>query len=191
MVAAIAYRDAGSMSATATSTLAAPSDRSRTLALFGPLLLFIHGIFGWLDGRDGVGGAGWAPVLAGLTLVGAVVALTLLTAELGEQTGRGMPATLTVSVSAFGAGAVSTVTVGRLLGVLAEDLPAALTGGGPALLAIGLGLLLFRLVHVGRLRTSAAVVVVLGAAVVAAPWDLLPLGALVLLVGLAPLAHRR
>lgn len=164
-------------------------DRARALALFGPLLLFVHGIVGWVDGRDGVTGTGWFPALAGLTLVGAVVALALLTAELGERAGRGVLATTAVVAGAFGAGAVGTVTAGRLVGALDDDLPAVLAVGGPALLAVGLGLLLLRLVLVGLLPASAAAVAVVGAAVIAVPWGLLPLGALVLLVGLGPLVR--
>lgn len=164
-------------------------DRARALALFGPLLLFVHGIVGWVDGRDGAMGTGWLPALAGLTLVGAAVALALLTAELGEQAGRGVLATTAVVVGAVGAGAVVTVTVGRLVGALDDNLPVALGGGGPVLLAIGLGLLLLRLVLVGLLPASAAAVAVVGAAAIAVPWGLLPLGALVLLVGLGPLVR--
>jgi hypothetical protein len=93
-----------------------------------------------------------------------------------------------VVASAFGAGAVGAVTVGRLLDYFG-DLPTALTAGGPTLLAIGLGLLLYRLVLAGRVPTSAVAVAALGAAIVAMPWGLLPLGALVLLVGLAPVAQ--
>lgn len=192
------------MSATAPSTSIALADRSavradrpatrsdlcRALALFGPLLLFVHGILGWVDGRDGATGTGWFPTLTGLTLVGSVVALALLTAELGEQAGRGVLATIAVVVGAFGAGAIGAVTIGRLLDVLTDDLPVALAAGGPVLLAVGLGLLLLRLVLVGRLPASAGAVALVGAAVIAVPWELLPLGALVLLVGLSPLVRR-
>jgi hypothetical protein len=128
-------------------------------------------------------------VLAGLSLVAAVVALALLAARLGERTGGGVLATVAVVASAFGAGAVGAVTVGRMLGFLGEDLPTALTAGGPVLVAIGLGLLLHRLVLAGRVPTSAVAVAMLGAAIVAMPWGLLPLGALVLLMGLAPAAQ--
>lgn len=168
---------------------AAPSDRSRVPALFGPLLLFVHGILSWVDGRDAGFGTSWVTVLAGLSLVAAVVALALLAARLGERSGGGVLATVAVVASAFGAGAVGAVTVGRMLGFLGEDLPTALTAGGPVLVAIGLGLLLHRLVLAGRVPTSAVAVAMLGAAIVAMPWGLLPLGALVLLMGLAPAAQ--
>ena len=170
---------------------AAPGDRSRAsaLALFGPLLLFVHGILSWVDGREAEPGTSWVAVLAGLSLVAAVVALALLTARLGEQAGTGALTTIAVVASAFGAGGVGSVTVGRMLGLLGEDLPTALTAGGPALVAIGLGLLLHRLVLAGRVPTSAVGLALLGAAIVAMPWGLLPLGALVLLVGLAPVAQ--
>ncbi len=174
-----------------TSALPAPTDRSRTLALAGPLLLFAHGILGWVDGLDGTTGAGWVWVAAGLTLVAAVVALTLLTAQLGEQTGRGPMATAAVVVGAFGAGVVGAITLGRIAGLLGEDLPTALTAGGPVLVATGLGLLGLRLVRVGRVPIGSALLATLGAAMVAVPWDLLPLGALVLLIGFGPLTQPR
>ncbi len=163
-----------------------PGRRATALALFGPLLLFVHGILGWLDGPDARPGTSSVAVVAGLTLVAAVVALALLAARLGAQTGGGVLATVAVVASAFGAGAVGAVTVGRMLGYLGEDLPTALTAGGPILIAVGLGLLLYRLDLAGRVPTSAVALTLLGAAIVAMPWGLLPLGALLLLLGLAP-----
>ena len=191
------------MSASATSTSAAPpattrpSDRSRALALFGPLLLFLHGILGWLDsldsldGLDGGGrGTGAFTIASGLVLIAAVAALTLLTAELGEQTGRGWLATCATIVGAFGAGAIGAVTVGRLVGVFDPNLPGPLTAGGPVLVAAGLATILYRLVLVGLMPIGSALVATAGAAIVAVPWQLLPLGALVLLIGFAPLVQR-
>ena len=55
-------------------------------------------------------------------------------------------------------------------------------------IATGLGLLLHRLVLLGRIPTSTVAVALSGAAIVAMPWGLLPLGALVLLMGLAHVA---
>ena len=174
--------------APARTTLAAPGDRSSAPALFGPLLLFVHGILSWVDGRDAGPGTTWLTVLAGLSLVAGVVALGLLAARLGEP-GGGALVTVAVVASAFGAGAVGAVTVGRMLGYLGDDLPTALTAGGPGLVAIGLGILLHRLALAGRVPASAVAVAVLGAAIMAMPWGLLPLGALVLLVGLGPVAR--
>ena len=194
--------DGGSMPATARSssivlshrapisTTPAPSrDGVPVLALFGPLLLFVHGILGWVDGCDAGPGAGWLAVVTGLTLVAGVVALALLAARLAERTGGGVPATIAVVASAFGAGSVGAITVGRMLGYLGDDLPTALTAGGPVLITLGLGLLVRRLLRVGQVGTSALALALLGAALVAMPWGLLPLGALLLLVGLAPVAR--
>lgn len=188
-----AIGDSGNMPETSTVTTSAlprPTDRSRLLALLGPLLLFVHGILGWVDGLDGTRGTGWVWGLAGLVLVAAVASLTLLTAELGEQTGRGPLATVAVVIGAFGAGAVGAVTLGRLLGGLGDDLPTTLTAGGPVLVAVGLAVLGFRLVLAERLPIGSALLATLGAAMVAVPWDLLPLGALVLLIGFGPLTQR-
>lgn len=194
--------DGGSMPATArsssivlshrapTSTTPAPSrDGAPVLALFGPLLLFVHGILGWVEGRDAGPGTGWVVVVTGLTLVAGVVALALLAARLAERTGGGVPATIAVVASAFGAGSVGAITVGRTLGYLGDDLPTALTAGGPVLITLGLALLVRRLVLAGQVGTSALALALLGAALVAMPWGLLPLGALLLLVGLAPVAR--
>jgi len=194
------------MPASATSTHFAPpeptepSDRSRALALFGPLLLFVHGILGWLDGLDGLDGfatfdwraasTGPLAVASGLVLVGAVAALTLLTAELGEHAGRGWLATGATIMAAFGAGAVAAVTAGRIVGLLGPDLSMPLTAGGPVLVAAGLAAILYRLVLIGLVPIGSALVATAGAAIVAVPWQLLPLGALVLLIGFAPLVQR-
>ena len=62
---------------------AASSDRGTALALFGPLLLFVHGILRWVDAREAGRGPSWIAVLAGLTLVAGVIALALLADRLG------------------------------------------------------------------------------------------------------------
>ncbi|ADU50036.1 hypothetical protein [Intrasporangium calvum] len=79
---------------------------------------------------------------------------------------------------------------GRLLGLLAADLPTVLTTGGPVLVAAGLAILLGRLVLAGRLPVPAALVTALGAGLPALPLDLVPLGALTVLAGLGPLLRR-
>ena len=171
----------------------ATSDRGRALALFGPLLLFVHGILDWLAERVGLGSGQWVAALAGLSLAVAAVAavaLALLAAELREQTGRGPTAFAAVVTSGVGAGSVAGTAVARLLGLLAADLPAVVTTGGPVLVATGLAILLGRLVLAGRLPVPAALVTALGAGLLALPLDLLPLGALTVLAGLGPLLRR-
>ena len=165
-------------------------DRGRSLVLFGPLLLFVHGILDWLAERAGPGSGHWVAALDGLALAVAAVALALLAAELRQETGRGPVGFAAVVASGVGAGAVAVTAVGRLLGLLDADLPTVLTTGGPVLVAAGLGTLVSRLVLTGRLPVPAALVTALGAGLLALPWDLLPLGALTVLAGLGRLLRR-
>lgn len=164
-------------------------DRVGALALYAPLLLWAHGILAWVDGLDNHRGSGVPWAASGLALVAAVTALTFLAAELGERTGRGPLAFASVVATAFGAGAVGATTLGRLLGVLTDELPAVLSVGGPVLVGLGLAVMLARLVTLGRMPLGSALLAGLGAALVAAPLELLPLGALLLVVALAPLTR--
>lgn len=192
MGAATGRRDPQNMAATTTATEIAPvdpTDRSRTLAFLAPLLLFVHGILSWVDSLDSQAGQGWVAVLSALFLAAAVAGLAFLTADLGEQTGRGALASVAVVMVAFGAGATATLALGRVSGLLDDTLPAPLSVGGPLLLGAGLALLFFRLALVGRVSLGYAFVAALGAAAIAIPWGLVPLGALILLIGFGPLTQ--
>jgi hypothetical protein len=130
-----------------------------------------------------------APAVSGLTLVLAAAAFCWLVAALGTRLEHllvGAPAT---ALAAFGVGATATVWLGQTTGVLGATLPAALVVGGPVLVALGVAAVLATLTLEGRLPIGSAALAGVGALAVALPWGLLPLGALLLLIALAPLTR--
>ncbi|WP_323095711.1 hypothetical protein [Intrasporangium sp. YIM S08009] len=130
-----------------------------------------------------------APAVSGLTLVLAAAAFCWLVAALGtrlEHLRVGAPAT---ALAAFGVGATAAVWLGQASGLLGATLPAALVVGGPVLVALGVAAVLAALTLEGRLPIGSAALAGVGALAVALPWGLLPLGALLLLIALAPLTR--
>jgi len=194
-------------------------DRGRVLAFVAPLVLFAHGILVWVLGLgspsqtvgaqtlgangdtsgtvslavgatlDGADVERLAPAASGLTLVLAAAAFCWLVAALGtrlEHLRVGAPAT---ALAAFGVGATATLWLGQTTGLLGATLPAALVVGGPVLVALGVAAVLVALTLEGRLPIGSAALAGVGALAVALPWGLLPLGALLLLIALAPLTR--
>ncbi|WP_207556075.1 hypothetical protein [Intrasporangium flavum] len=130
-----------------------------------------------------------APAVSGLTLVVAAAAFCWLVAALGTRLQHlrvGVPAT---ALAAFGVGATAAVWAGQATGLLGTTLPAALVVGGPALVGLGVATVLVALTLEGRLPAGSAALAGVGALAVALPWGLLPLGALLLLIALAPLTR--
>lgn len=162
--------------ATAASALASP----RTHALFAPLFLFAYGILGWVDSIDGRQ-AGPLFVLAQLVLLASVVSFAQLAAGLAARLDErvGLTAALTGT-----AGLVAVVGV-HLAG--APPLPSPVAVLAAALTAAGLFWQLARLAVHRAYPWAALGVVALGGLAMAAPLDLLPLGALLVLIGHGPL----
>jgi hypothetical protein len=193
--------------AAATTPSPAQADRGRVLALLAPLLLFAHGIVAWATGvgapahAEGLAASGLTTsgqatpdpatpdALTGLTLVAAVAALTWLTAALGDRLEHLDVRVPTTVMAAFGAGATGSVWLGTTTGVLDGSLPSALTLGGPVLVGLGLAVVLAALVVEGRLPFTSALLAAGAGVVLALPWGLEPLGALLLLVALGPLTR--
>ena len=92
-------------------------------------------------------------------------------------------------LGAFGAGAAATVWLGRGAGWLVDPLPTALAAGGAVLAALALGLALVAQTIEGRMPFGSLALTALAGAALALPLGLEPLGALVLLVSLAPLTR--
>ncbi|MGO4597447.1 hypothetical protein [Terrabacter sp. 2RAF25] len=195
-----APRPAGtSTSSTATGAV----DRVAVLALVAPLLLFAHGIAAWVDGLGGTPGldalgadgpsapAGQSPlaVAAGALLVLATAAFAWLTTSLGARAQHLPVAVPTALLAAFGAGATGAVWVGGLTGLLPAAVPAALAVGGQLLTALALALVLATTWLEGRMPGSSLALAGVAATLLALPWGLEPLGALVLLIALAPLTR--
>ncbi|KJK12955.1 hypothetical protein UB45_06705 [Terrabacter sp. 28] len=179
-------------------------DRVALLALVAPLLLFAHGIADWVDGLggtdvlggpgglDGLGPAGTRGPLAvatGALLVLASAGLAWLTTTLGARAEHLPVAVPTALLAAFGAGATGAVWVGGLTGFLPATVPTALADGGQVLTALALALVLATTWLEGRMPAGSLALAGVAAALLALPWGLEPLGALVLLIAFAPLTR--
>ncbi|GAB3873152.1 hypothetical protein [Terrabacter terrigena] len=174
------------------------TDRVALLALVAPLLLFAHGIVDWVDGLGGLDGVDGPNVpvghsalgvAAGALLMLASAAFAWLTTSLGaraEHLPVGVPTALLV---AFGAGATGAVWVGGLTGFLPGTVPAALALGGQVLTGLALAMVLATTWLEGRVPAGSLALAGGAAALLAVPWGLEPLGALVLLIALAPLTR--
>lgn len=185
-----------------TRTATRAVDRVAVLALIAPLLLFAHGIVTWVDGLGGPKGldgiaadasaaAGHSPlaVAAGALLVLATAAFAWLTTSLGARAEHLPVAAPTALLAAFGAGATGAVWVGGLSGFLPAVVPAALAVGGQLLTALALALVLATTWLEGRMPASSLALAGVAATLLALPWGLEPLGALVLLIAMAPLTR--
>jgi hypothetical protein len=187
-----------------TSTLSPPSGRVATgplrrprrtadpgtlLAFAAPLALFVHGILRWVDALDAHTGTSPLGIAAGAVLVAAVAGFAWLTVRLGaraEHLPVGVPASL---LAAFGAGATGAVWVGTTVGLLDEAIPSALAVGGPLLVGVALATTLGALTIEARMPLGSLMLAGAGAATLMLPWDLLPLGALLLLIAFGPLTR--
>ena len=173
----------------ASADVSSVSDRVPLLALVAPLLLFSHGIVEWVDGLDSSSGRGPLAVTAGALLVAATAAFAWLTTSLGARAEHLPVAVPTALLAAFGAGATGAVWLGDLTGLLPETVPTALSAGGQVLTALALGLVLATTWLEGRMPAGSLALAGAAAVVLALPWGLEPLGALVLLIALAPLTR--
>lgn len=179
-------------------------DRVAVLALVAPLLLFAHGTADWVDGLDGLGGVGGVggpggpdptdargplTIATGALLVLATAAFAWLTTALGARAEHLPVAVPTALLAAFGAGATGAVWVGGLTGFPPATVPAALAVGGQVLTALALALVVATTWLEGRMPAGSLALAGAAAGLLALPWDLEPLGALVLLIALAPLTR--
>lgn len=178
------------------STVPGPADRVPVLALAAPLLLFAHGILEWVDGLgggdldDSVGaGSGLLAVAGGALLVASVAAFAWLTTSLGSRAEHLPVAVPTALLAAFGAGATGAVWLGRVTGLLGDTIPTALSVGGGVVTGLALALVLGALAVEARMPVGSLALAGVAAVVLALPWGLGPLGALVLLIALAPLTR--
>jgi hypothetical protein len=170
----------------------------RFCAVAAPALLFLYGVLRLVDGRDGDHGPGWA-WNAGHTMF--FVAFVLLgTLVVGMRlrvppatTAQRVVADLATAAGVFGAGCFLWVIAGDLFPAFSDaaPLPTALEIGGPLLFQLGALTLLVRAVLARLLPAWSPVPVFLGFVAIAVNLDLIPLGALLIAAGLAPLAVTR
>jgi hypothetical protein len=83
------------------------------------------------------------------------------------------------------------VWLGRASGWLVDPLPTALSSGGAVLAGLALGFVLVAQTAEGRMPSGSLALCGVAGAVLAHPLGLEPLGALLLLIGLAPLTRPR
>jgi hypothetical protein len=165
------------------------ADAGHVLAFAAPLVLFVHGILRWVDGVDGHPGSGPLAVASGAFLVIAVAGFAWLTVALGSRVEHLPVAVPAGLLAAFGAGATGAVWVGRTVGVLADAIPSALAIGGPVLVGVALAVVLLALTIEARMPVGSLALAGVAASVVVLPWDLLPLGALLLLIAFGSLTQ--
>ncbi|MCX4847327.1 hypothetical protein [Streptomyces sp. NBC_00893] len=173
---------------------------TRLLCVLIPLLLLLYGVLRLIDGMDGDHGPGtaWnlghAFFLAAFLLLGAFV--VMLRGLVPADTVRMRVATGAATVAGvFGAGCFVWVILGDLFSGIAESapLPGPLKLAGPLAFQLGLLTLLIMAsaVRPRRVPLWSPALVFVAFALIAVNLDLIPLAAVVLMAGLAPLARNR
>jgi hypothetical protein len=163
-------------------------------ALAAPLLLLVYGLCRMVDGFDGDRGNGLAWDAGHVAFFLAFVALAVLVIGLRRMVdGPRWLMNLAVLAGLFGAACFLWVIAGDLSAAFhdAAPMPDLLQMVGPVLFQLGALTLLVRLVTVGRLPFWSPALVLLGFVAIAVDLDLIPVGAILLGVGLAPVATGR
>ncbi|HET8594291.1 MAG TPA: hypothetical protein VFM07_03520 [Intrasporangium sp.] len=177
-----------------TGTVAAPAlpGAARELVLTAPMLLFAHGILVWVDdlGQHGRSGVMW--FLAQAALIAAVFSFVGLAAGLRHVTVAGPGRVLAnagLGAAIAGTGLTTWVALVRGIGgaVATDGAPGWLLAGGPVLLGAALLLLLALASPVLSLPPRSMSLAASGVVLLALPWDLIPLAAIVILLALEPL----
>jgi hypothetical protein len=170
----------------------------RLCAFAAPALMLVYGLLRVVDGLDGQRHDGPAWDLGHLAFFVAIVLFAVLAVALrgldrpAARWRRAAVDTATAAVLA-GAGCFLWVIAGDLSAGFrsAAPLPDALELAGPLLFQAGMLVLLVRLVLARRLPVWSPIVVLLGFAGIGVNLDLLPVGAVMVLVALLPLALSR
>lgn len=170
----------------------------RVSVVAAPVLLFLYGVLRWIDGRDGDHGPGFAWNLGHALFLAAFVLLGLLAVELRRalpvaRARRQLAANSATAAALFGTGCFLWVTLCDLFAELDEaaPLPEPARLLGPPAFQLGVLTLMFLLVTARPrlLPVRSPLLVFTGFLLIAADLDLLPVGTLLLLIGLAPLAR--
>jgi len=172
----------------------------RFSALAAPVLLLLYGVLRLIDGLDGDHGPGLAWNLGHALFFMAFVLLGVLTAGMWlfvptATVGKRIVAGVAMILGLFGVGCFLWVILGDLFAGFrdAAPLPDALEMLGPVLFQIGALALLVMLATARprRLPVWSPPLVLVGFLLFAMNLDLIPVGALLVLAGLAPLAGTR
>jgi hypothetical protein len=168
-------------------------------ALAAPGLLFVYGLLRLIDGMDGNHGPGLAWNLGHAAFLVAFLLLGVLVVGLRRRIhlptrGHTIVATTATVGALIGVAAFVRVILGDLFQQLddAMPLPEPVYVAGPLLFQAGvLALLVLATLLPPKLPVWSPVLVFLGFVPIAVNLDLLPLGALLILIGLTPLARAR
>jgi hypothetical protein len=161
----------------------------RHVALYAPLLLLAYGLLHLIDGLDGSYGPGFAQNLSYLAFLAAMVLFGVLAAAVrplvapSARTVAAVAATVTLAGTACFLWAIA----GDLTGAFPDATPVRIAG----LLLLALGMLTLLGLLVAARHTPAWSPLLFGAGIAAIIIDVgyLPLGALIVLAALAPLAR--
>jgi hypothetical protein len=166
---------------------------ARFSALVAPLLLFAYGLLRFIDGLDGHRKNGPAWDVGHVCFFVAMVLFAVLAAGVARtvRTAGGAHryvADAALVAAVLGAAAFLWVITGDLFASF-PSLPDALQAIGPALFQVGTLVLLIQLVIARRLPVWSPVLVGVGFGGIAVSLDLIPIGAILILVGLLPIAR--
>jgi hypothetical protein len=166
---------------------------TRLSALVAPMLLFSYGLLRFIDGLDGQRKNGPAWDVGHVCFFIAMVLFAVLAAGVArtvrtEGRGHRYVADAAIVATVLGAAAFLWVITGDLFAGF-PSLPDALPAVGPALFQVGTLVLLIQLVIGRRLPVWSPILVGVGFSVVAVSLDLIPIGAILILVGLLPIAR--
>ncbi|MFJ6016127.1 hypothetical protein [Streptomyces sp. NPDC092952] len=174
--------------------------RTRLLSVLIPFLLLCYGVLRLIDGMDGDHGPGTAWNLGHTFFLAAFLLFGVLVVELRRLVPVATARTRTAAGAAavagvFGAGCFVWVILGDLFSGLADSapLPGLLEMAGPLAFQLGMLILLIMLAALRprRLPVWSPVLVFVSFALITVDLDLIPLAAVGLLAGLAPLARDR
>jgi hypothetical protein len=161
----------------------------RFCALVAPACMLVYGVLRWLDGLDGHHGPGVFWNVGHTFFFVAFVLLATLMVGIRPLVPRAHATAGVATVAAVaGAACFLWVTLGDLFSSF-PALPDALQLIGPLLFEVGALTLLIQLVLARQVTAWSPVLVFLGFLAIAINLDLLPLGAVLVGVGLAPLAR--
>lgn len=172
----------------------------RFCAVAAPAFLFLYGVLRLVDGLDGDHGPGLAWNFGHTAFLVAFVLLGILVVGIRQlippaTSGRRIVATVATVAALFGVACFLWVILGDLFARLrdAAPLPDPLEIAGPLLFQLGTLTLLIQLVTARprRLPLWCPPLVFLGFIAIGINLDLLPVGAILIAAGLAPLAVAR